>query len=265
MEKNRRGMPARQEPPAEQDGLFIGRNAVAELLKSGRPVDRVLIRRGERDGSLSVICALALEKGVPLLETDVRKLDQLAPGGVHQGVAAYAAETAYLSVQELLERTESAGELPFYVICDGVSDPHNLGAILRSAECAGANGVILPKRRAVGVNGTVAKASAGAVFHVPVARTSNLASAVKLLKEHGVWIWAVEMGGKPYDEQDFRGKVALILGSEGEGVSRLLQEESDFLTGIPMYGKINSLNVSNAAAIVLFEAAKQRFRAASAK
>ena len=251
--------PRNQEHPAEPaEGLFIGRNAVIELLRSDREVDRVFIRKGERDGSLSVVCALALEKGVPLLETDIRKLDSLAGGGVHQGVAAIAAETAYLSVRELLDKTEAAGELPFYLICDDVNDPHNLGAMIRSAECAGANGVIIPKRHAVGVNGTVAKSSAGAVFHVPVARVSNLVSAVRTLKENGVWIWAVEAGGKPYYEQDFRGKIALILGSEGEGVSRLLKEESDFMAGIPMYGKINSLNVSNAAAILMFEAAKQR-------
>lgn len=240
------------------DGLFIGRNAVTELLKSGREVDRIWIRRGDRSGSLSVICALALEKGVPLLETDVRKLDGLAGGGVHQGVVAAAAETCYLSVQELLEKTERAGELPFYVICDEVNDPHNLGAIIRSAECAGANGIVIPKRHAVGVNGTVAKASAGAVFHMPIARVPNLASAVRLLKENGIWIWAVEAGGKPYYEQNFQGKTALILGSEGEGVSRLLKEESDFTAGIPMYGQINSLNVSSAAAVLLFEAARQR-------
>ena len=251
--------PRSQEQHTEPvEGLFIGRNAVIELLRSDREVDRVFIRKGERDGSLSVVCALALEKGVPLLETDIRKLDSLAGGGVHQGVAAIAAETAYLSVQELLAQTEAAGELPFYLICDDINDPHNLGAMIRSAECAGTNGVIIPKRHAVGVTGTVAKSSAGAVFHIPVARVSNLASAVRTLKENGVWIWAVEAGGKPYYEQDFRGKIALILGSEGEGVSRLLKEESDFMAGIPMYGKINSLNVSNAAAILMFEAAKQR-------
>lgn len=240
------------------EGLFIGRNAVIELLKSGREIDRIFVRRGEKEGSLSLICALALENGIPLLETDVRKLDSLAAGGVHQGVAAVAAETAYLSVQELLMKTEQDGENPFYIICDDVNDPHNLGAIIRSAECAGANGIIIPKRHAAGVNGTVAKSSAGAVFHMPIARVSNLASAVRTLKENGVWIWAVEAGGKPYYEQDFRGKIALILGSEGDGVSRLLKEESDFHVGIPMYGQINSLNVSNAAAVLLFEAAKQR-------
>ena len=258
MEKNgkidRKPRPAagqRGEQIQPVEGLFIGRNAVIELLKSGREVDRVLIRKGERDGSLSLISALTLEKGIPLLETDVRKLDSLAAGGVHQGVAAIAAETAYLSVQELLAQTEEAGQQPFYLICDEVSDPHNLGAMIRSAECAGCNGIIIPKRHAVGV-------SAGAVFHMPIARVSNLASAVRTLKENGVWIWAAEAGGKPHYEQDFKGKIALILGSEGNGVSRLLKEESDFMVGIPMYGSINSLNVSNAAAILLFEAARQR-------
>lgn len=242
----------------ETEGLFIGRNAVSELLKSGREVDRLFVKRGEREGSLIVLCAIARERGIPIVETDVRKLDFMANGGAHQGVVAVAAETAYLSVQELLEQTEAAGQLPFYVICDEVNDPHNLGAIIRSAECAGANGVIIPKRHAVGVNGTVAKSSAGAVFHMPIARVPNLAAAIRTLKEHGVWIWAVEAGGKPYYEQDFCGKTALLFGSEGDGVSRLLKEESDFLTGIPMYGQINSLNVSSASAVLLFEAAKQR-------
>ena len=244
----------------EEDGVIIGRNAVIELLKSETEVDRVFIRKGEPDGSLSVICALAKGRGIPVLEADGRKLDAMSGGGVHQGVAAVCAETAYLSVEELLETTEAKGENPFFVICDDVNDPHNLGAIIRSAECAGANGVIVPKRHAVGVNATVAKSSAGAVFHMPVARVSNLVNAVRYLKEKGVWIWAVEAGGTPYYEQDFKGKTALVLGSEGEGVSRLLKEECDFLTGIPMFGRINSLNVSNAAAVLLFEAAKQRHK-----
>ncbi len=249
----------------ETDGLFIGRNAVAELLKSGREVDRLFVKRGEREGSLIPICAIARERGIPVIETDVRKLDSLAGGGAHQGVVAVASETVYLSVPELLEQTEAAGQLPFYVICDEVNDPHNLGAIIRSASCAGANGVIIPKRHAAGVNGTVAKSSAGAVFHMPIARVSNLASAIRTLKEHGVWVWAVEAGGSPYYEQDFRGKIALLFGSEGEGVSRLLKEESDFLTGIPMYGQINSLNVSSASAVLLFEAAQQRNSAQGGK
>lgn len=242
----------------EQDGFFIGRNPVTELLKSPRSVDRVLMRKGEPDGSLSVIAALAGKRGIPVISVDVKKLDALAGGGAHQGVAAYGAETDYLTVEELLVKTESDGELPFYAICDDLNDPHNLGAVIRSAECAGMNGIIIPKRRSAGVTATVAKSSAGAVFHIPVARVPNLAAAVRFLKENGVWIWALEAGGSPYYEQDFRGKAAIILGSEGDGVSRLLKEESDFIAGIPMFGTINSLNVSNAAAVVFFEAAKQR-------
>lgn len=241
-----------------RDDLFIGRNAVMELLRSGRTVDRIYIKKDNSEGVLGTICAKASERKIPLVETDARRLDKLADGGVHQGVIAVAAETDYLSVSELLELTSKKGETPFYLICDSINDPHNLGALIRSANCAGLNGVIIPKRRAVGVNGTVAKSSAGAVFAMPIARVSNLASAVKTLKENGVWIWAVEAGGRPYYEQDFKGACALILGSEGEGVSDILKKESDFIAGIPMFGTVNSLNVSAAGAIVMFEAAKQR-------
>lgn len=240
------------------EGLFIGRNAVIELLKSGRTVDRVYIKHDPAEGVLGKIISLANENHIPIIETDNRKLDKLADGSVHQGVIAVAAETDYLTVDELLTLAEKKGEKPFFLICDSINDPHNLGALIRSANCAGVNGVIIPKRRAVGVNGTVAKSSAGAVFAMPIARVANLANAVKTLKENGVWIWAVEAGGKPYYEQDFKGSCALILGSEGEGVSDILKKESDFIAGIPMYGTVNSLNVSNAGAIVMFEAAKQR-------
>lgn len=240
------------------EGLFIGRNAVIELLKSGRTVDRVYIKHDPAEGVLGKIISLANEKHIPIIETDNRKLDKLADGSVHQGVIAVAAETDYLTVDELLTLAEKKCEKPFFLICDSINDPHNLGALIRSANCAGVNGVIIPKRRAVGVNGTVAKSSAGAVFAMPIARVANLANAVKTLKENGVWIWAVEAGGKPYYEQDFKGSCALILGSEGEGVSDILKKESDFIAGIPMYGTVNSLNVSNAGAIVMFEAAKQR-------
>jgi len=239
------------------EGLFIGRNAVMELLRSGKSVDRIYIRK-DGDGILGNICKKADERRIPVVETDSRRLDKMAAGGVHQGVIAVAAETDYLSVEELLALVNEKGEKPFFLICDSINDPHNLGALIRSANCAGVNGVIIPKRRAVGVNGTVAKSSAGAVFAMPIARVPNLANAVKFLKENGVWIWAVEAGGKPYYEQDFQGSVALILGSEGEGVSALLKKESDFIAGIPMYGTVNSLNVSNAGAIVMFEAAKHR-------
>jgi 23S rRNA (guanosine2251-2'-O)-methyltransferase len=245
-------------PDAVPEGLFIGRNAVMELLRSGKTVDRIYIRNEAGEGVLGAICAKANELRVPLVETDVRKLDKLANGGVHQGVIAVAAETDYLSVEELMEQTLEKWEKPFFLICDSINDPHNLGALIRSANCAGVNGVIIPKRRAVGVNGTVAKSSAGAVFAMPIARVTNLASAVKYLKDNGVWIWSVEAGGRPYYEQDFKGSCALILGSEGAGVSEILKKESDFIAGIPMFGTVNSLNVSAAGAIVMFEAAKQR-------
>lgn len=252
--KENRSFKSEQTP----EGLFIGRNAVTELLKSGRTVDRIYIKNDPAEGVLGRIISLANEKRVPIIETDNRKLDKLAEGNVHQGVIAVAAETDYLTVDELLIQVQNKGERPFFLICDSINDPHNLGALIRSANCAGVNGVIIPKRRAVGVNGTVAKSSAGAVFAMPIARVSNLANAVKTLKENGVWIWAVEAGGRPYYEQDFKGSCALILGSEGEGVSDILKKESDFIAGIPMYGTVNSLNVSNAGAIVMFEAARQR-------
>ncbi len=241
-----------------EEGLFIGRNAVMELLRSGREVDRIYVRSGGKEGVVANICAKAIERKIPIVETDSRRLDKMADGGAHQGVIAVAAETDYLSVEELFEKTVERGEKPFYLICDSINDPHNLGALIRSANCAGVNGVIIPKRRAVGVNGTVAKSSAGAVFAMPIARVPNLANAVKYLKENGVWVWAVEAGGRPYYEQDFKGSCALILGSEGEGVSEILKKESDFIAGIPMFGSVNSLNVSAAGAIVMFEAAKQR-------
>ncbi len=217
------------------------------------------MRQGAADGSLQVIVALAKVKGIPVIQTDVRKLDDLSGGGAHQGVAAYASWADYLTIGDLLKNAADQNVQPFFVILDGINDPHNLGAIIRSAECAGANGVILSKRHTCGINGTVAKSSAGAVFHMPIARVPNLASAVRTLKENNVWVWALEAGGEPYYSKDLRGSLALILGSEGEGVSRLLKEESDGIVGIPMYGSINSLNVSNASAVVLFEAARQRF------
>lgn len=248
----------RNRPQKELDeGLFVGRNAVTELLKSGRTVDRIYIC-GQQDPVLTRIRTLAKDAGVPLVETDSRKLDGMCGGAVHQGVAAVAAETDYLSVTELLELTAKKGEKPFFVICDSINDPHNLGAIIRSALCAGVNGVIIPKRRSAGVNGTVAKSSAGAVFAMPIARVSNLVSAIRTLKDSGVWVWSLEAGGSPYYSQDFTGSVALVLGSEGEGVSDLVKKESDFIAGIPMYGSVNSLNVSAAGAVVMFEAARQR-------
>lgn len=241
----------------EHDDIYVGRNAVTELLKSGRGADKILMQSGD-DGPLKVILALAAEKNIPVIRCDRRKLDSLANGVPHQGVAAYASETEYKTVEDILEIAKSRGEKPFVVICDSVEDPHNLGAIIRTAECAGVHGVIIPKRRGVSVNGTVAKASAGALFHMAIARVPNLASAVDTLKENGVWVWALEADGECCYNSDFDCGCALILGGENHGVSELLRKKADHVVSIPMYGSINSLNVSNAGAVMMFEAAKQR-------
>lgn len=242
----------------ESDHIFIGRNAVLELLKSGREIDKMYVQKGEREGSITLIVAKAIENKIPIVEVDRNRLDSMSNGGIHQGVAAIASETAYVSVEDILAIAAERGEKPFIIICDSINDPYNLGAIIRTAECAGAHGVIIPKRRAVSVNGAVAKASAGAVFHMAVARVSNLSSAIKTLKDNNIWIWALEADGSPYYESKFDCGCAFVLGGENTGVTRLVRENSDFVASIPMYGKINSLNVSNAGAIVLFEAARQR-------
>lgn len=243
------------------DGLgefIIGRNAVLELLKSGRDIDKIYVKKGGREGSVSLIIAQAAKRGIPVIDSDVKKLDKLSEGGVHQGVAASVPQAPYSDVADMLALAESRGESPLIVICDSVNDPHNLGAIIRTAECAGAHGVIIPKRRSAPLSGTVAKASAGALFHIPVARVANLSSEIRALKEKGLWVWAVEPSGASVYDNDFTSGCLLVLGSEGEGLSRLVRENCDFTASVPMYGSINSLNVSNAAAVVLFEAARQR-------
>ena len=243
----------------DEEFTLIGRNPVIEAFRAGKAIDRLFVQDGLHDGPISTILREAKKAGVKPEFVKKERLDEIAgQGASHQGVAAYLAAFHYSSVQEMLDAAHEKNEDPFLFILDGIEDPHNLGALIRSANCAGMNGVIIPKRRSAGVNGTVAKSSAGAVFTMPIARVPNLASCVRMLKEHGVWIWAAEAGGKPYYEQDFKCACALILGSEGEGVSEILKKESDFLAGIPMYGSINSLNVSAAGAIVMFEAARQR-------
>lgn len=242
---------------AVQEDIFVGRNAVTELLKSGT-ADKILMQSGDDDGPLKIISALALQKGVPVVRCDRRKLDSLSNGVTHQGVAAYASQTEYKTVDDILQIAKDKGEKPFIVICDSVEDPHNLGAIIRTAECAGVHGVIIPKRRGVSVNGTVAKASAGALFHMAIARVPNLAAAVDELKQNGVWVWALEADGECCYDSDFDCGCALILGGENNGVSELLRKKADYVVSIPMFGKINSLNVSAAGAVMMFEAAKQK-------
>jgi len=238
--------------------VVIGRNAVKELLIGGRDVDKLYITSGEREGSINQLLGIAAERGIPITECDRSRLDNMAKGGRHQGIIAIAAERNYSSIDEILDYAAEKGEPPFVVVCDGVEDPHNLGAIIRSAECVGAHGIIIPKRRAVGLTATVAKSSAGALEHMRVAKVTNLASAIDELKERGLWIYAADMDGSTYYKTDMKGAAALVLGSEGFGISRLVKEKCDFIVSIPLYGQVNSMNVSCAAAILLAEVARQR-------
>ena len=251
----------RSERSAPSSSYVIGRNAVSELLKSGRDIDKIYVKKGERTGSITVIAAEAIKRSIPLVEVETPKLDAMAGGQPHQGVIASAAYKEYATVEDMLRLAETRGEKPLLILADGIEDPQNLGALLRVAECAGAHGVIIPKRRAVGLTEAVGRASAGAVEHVPVAKVTNLAQTVDELKEKGLWIFAAEAGGASYAETDMTCAAAVILGSEGFGVSRLLKDKSDYRISIPMYGSINSLNVSTAGAVILCEAARQRHAA----
>ena len=241
-----------------QSNALFGRNSVRELLRSGREIDKILVQKGERTGSITSLIAEAIERSIPVIECDKIKLDKISGNGNHQGIAAYAAEKEYCSIDDILDEAKNRGEKPLILIADKIEDPHNLGAIIRSAECCGAHGVIIPKRNGALLTQTVSKSSAGALEYMKIAKVTNLASAIDELKEKGVWIFAVEAGGEEYFKQDYNTPTALILGSEGNGVSRLLLEKSDFRISIPMYGKINSFNVSAAAAITLCEVARQR-------
>jgi len=241
-----------------EDRIVAGRNPVLELLRTEEPIDRILLQKGERAGSLAKIAAAARERGIPVKDAAKEKLDALCGGVAHQGVAAVAAAYRYAELDDLFAAADARGEAPFFVICDGIEDPHNLGAILRTADAAGAHGVIIGRRRGVGLTAAAAKASAGAAAHVPVARVANLASAVDALKRRGVWIYAADMGGRDWRAVDYAGAAAVVVGSEGEGVSRLLRDKSDVLVGVPMYGAVNSLNASVAAALVLYEIARGR-------
>ena len=241
----------------ENSGLVIGRNAVRELLKSDRDIDKILVQKGEREGSIVVLVAMAIEKGIPVVETDKNKLDSLSGFAPHQGIIAMASEKEYCSVEDILNIAKERGETPLVVIADGLTDPYNLGALIRCAEGAGAHGVIIPKRRSTGVTPLVSKASAGAIEHMAIAKVSNISNTIRYLKENGLWVFAAEAGGKPYYETDFKGPCALVFGSEGNGVSQIVVENCDALTSIPMYGKVNSFNVSTAASVILCEAARQ--------
>lgn len=242
----------------EQSGIVIGRNAVSELLKSGRAIDKIYVRKGEREGSVTVLVAKAIERGIPVVESELSKLDFISGGANHQGIVAMASMKEYVSVDDILSIARERGEKPLIVIADSIEDPHNLGALIRCAECAGAHGIIIPKRHAVGITPAVYKSSAGAIEYMAVAKVSNIATTIEYLKEKGLWIFACEAGGDPYYETDFNCPAAIILGSEGNGVGRLIKERSDFTVSIPMYGRVNSLNVSTAASVILCHAARMQ-------
>lgn len=235
-----------------------GRNPVLELLKSGRDVDKIFVAKGNREGSISVIVAQALKRKIPVIEVERGKLDSLAEGVNHQGIVAMVPEKDYSTIDEILEYAASRDEKPLIVVADGIEDPHNLGAIIRTAECAGAHGLILPKRHSSGLTQVVSKASAGAIEYLPVAKVPNLSQAIEELKKRGLWIFAAETGGMEYTEGDYTIPSVIVLGSEGKGVSHLLKTKCDYIISIPLCGKIDSLNVSNAAAVVLYEVVRQR-------
>ena len=243
------------EKPEPPEGLVVGRNAVRELLKSGRDVDKLMVQRGEREGSITVIIAEAKNRGIPVVDTEKQKLDFLAGGAPHQGVIAMAAEKEYSTVEDILEIARQRGEKPLIVISDGICDPYNLGALIRCAEGAGAHGLIIPKRRNAGLTPIVTKASAGAIEHLAVAKVSNIAMTVNELKKQGIWTFAAEAGGPMYYETDFDCPSAIVFGSEGDGVSKVVKDACDFIVSIPMYGQVNSLNVSTAGAVILYAAA----------
>ena len=241
-----------RERDAEADGLIEGRNAVTEALRAGTPIDKIFIARGETDKTLGHIASTARAAGVVVVEADRRKLDYMSATKAHQGVIALAAVREYASVEDILSAARERGEAPLLVVCDEISDPHNLGAIIRSAECAGAHGVIIPERRAVGLTPAAVKASAGAVEYLPVAREVNLTRTIERLKKEGIWIYGTAMNGEDYRKVDYSGAKALVIGSEGEGMSRLVSESCDKVVTLPMKGKIESLNASVAAGILLY-------------
>lgn len=242
--------------PERRENVVVGRNAVRELLNSETPVDKILV--SGREGSVVALIAQAKERKIPVVDADSAALDRLSGGENHQGIAAYVGEKEYSTLEEILESAAERGEKPLIVVCDGIEDPHNLGAVIRCAECAGAHGVIIPERRACGLTPAVSKASAGAILHMKIARVGNIAQTIEKLKESGVWTFAAEAGGMDFYEADFNLPCAIVLGGEDSGVSRLVRERCDFTISIPMFGHVNSLNVSTAASVLLCRAARMQ-------
>ena len=239
-----------------KENIIVGRNPVTEALRSGREIDKLMV--SSEEGSMKKILAKAKERRIPVMKVEKSAIDRIAEGKAHQGVAAYVSAYAYAELEDIFRIAEERGEDPFIIILDNLEDPHNLGAIMRTAECAGAHGIILPKRRACGLTEVVAKASAGAIEYMPCVKVTNIAQAIEELKERGVWVAACDMGGQEYYKADLKGKLAVVIGSEGSGISRLVKEKCDFVVSMPMVGRITSLNASNAAAVIIYEVRKQR-------
>ena len=249
----------REERRELAEDMIEGRNALTEALKSGRTIDKVFVAAGDTDKALARLSAMAKDAGAVVVSTDRRKLDMMSPTGAHQGIMAQVAAHEYATVDEILQRAADRGEAPLLVLCDELTDPHNLGAIMRTAECAGAHGVIIPKRRSVGLTAVVSKTSAGAVEYMPVARVSNMSACIRDLKKAGVWVYGTAADGEvDLYHADLKGAAAIVIGNEGQGMSRLVAESCDQLVRIPMKGNISSLNASAAASILLYEAVRQR-------
>jgi 23S rRNA (guanosine2251-2'-O)-methyltransferase len=245
----------------DREDVIEGRNAVIEALKSNRTVEQILVSSGDSEGSINVVYALAKEKRIVIKEVDRRKLDQISVTGAHQGVIAYVTPYNYCEIDDILEYAKSKGEDPFIILLDEIEDPHNFGSIVRTAEICGAHGIIIPKRRNVGVTPTVYKSSAGAVEYMKISKVTNINAAIDTLKKRGVWIYGAHMDGESYCfENNFSGPVALIVGSEGKGISKLTKEKCDVLVKIPMKGNITSLNASVAAGIIMYEILKQKIK-----
>lgn len=239
--------------------IVEGRNAVIEALRAGRAIDKIFIAKGDVDKTLGHIASKARDKGIVVVECDRKKLDFMSQTHAHQGVIALCAVREYCTVEDIFAVAEERGEKPFIIVCDEISDPHNLGAIIRSAECAGAHGVIIPKRRSAGLTAIVDKASAGAAEHMAIARVPNIPAAIKELKDRGLWVYGTAADGQSdLWHSDFTGNVALVIGSEGDGMGRLVRESCDFIVSLPMKGQVSSLNASAAAAIVMYEVLRQR-------
>lgn len=242
----------------QRNDIIAGRNPVMEAIHSGRSIESILIAKGERSGSVVAIVAKAKQKNIPVKDVDQKKLDFLAKGVNHQGIVAQCAVKEYSSLEDVFALAEERNESPFVIVLDKIEDPHNLGAIIRTAECAGAHGVIIPERRSAGLSYTVEKTSAGALEYMPIVRVKNISSVIQKLKDRGIWVYGADMDGQSYKKTNFDGPVALVIGNEGKGISPLVAKDCDVIVSLPMKGKINSLNASVAAGILMYEIADKR-------